>query len=298
MDLRRHKKRTAEDLAISLIVGMIMTVVFVVTVYPFWYSVILSFNQGTDALRGGIYFWPRTFTFDNYDAVFGIDYVYTAFLVTVARTVLGTILAVAFTGLFAFACSHTRLMFRKFYITAMIIVMYFSGGLVPYYMLLRNLKLMDTFWVYIVPNLFSAFNAILMINFFKEIPDSLEEAARIDGANELTIFFRIIVPVSMPLLATMALYSGVWHWNAWTDAAFFVTNKNLKTLGYVLITLINQTEAAAQTVFGKINQGEITYTSLTLRPAAMVICVAPIVVVYPFLQKHFVKGIMLGSVKE
>ncbi len=296
---RKHGiKRTAEDRVISLVVGIIMLFVFLVTVYPFWYSIVLSFNEGTDALRGGIYFWPRKFTLDNYNAVFGINYVFTAFLVTVARTALGTVAAVMFTGLFAFACSHSQLMFRKVYITAMIIVMYFSGGLVPYYMLMRILKLMNTFWVYIIPNLFSAFNAILMINFFREIPPSLEEAARIDGANELTVFFRIIFPVSLPLFATMALYSGVWHWNAWTDAAFFVTNKNLKTLGYVLITLINQTESAAQTVFGKVNQGEVTYTSLTLRPAAMVICVVPIVAVYPFLQKHFVKGVMLGSVKE
>ncbi len=291
-------RRTAEDRLISVIVGFIMTFVFVVTVYPFWYSIVLSLNEGTDALRGGIYLWPRKWTLDNYNAVFGINYVYTAFLVTVSRTLIGTVAAVLFTGLFAYACSHGRLMFRKFYISAMLIVMYFSGGLVPYYVLMRVLKLMNTFWVYIIPNLFSAFNAILMINFFREIPPSLEEAARIDGANELTVFFRIIIPVSLPLLATMALYSGVWHWNAWTDAAFFVTDKNLKTLGYVLITLINQTESAAQTVFGKINQGEVTYTSLTLRPAAMVVCVVPIVIVYPFLQKHFVKGIMLGSIKE
>jgi len=299
--MRRRSKglrRTAEDRLISVVVGFIMVFVFLVTVYPFWYSIILSFNQGTDALRGGLYLWPRKWTLDNYNAVFGINYVYTAFLVTVARTLLGTVAAVLFTGLFAYACAHGRLMFRRLYITAMIVVMYFSGGLVPYYMLMRVLKLMNTFWVYIIPNLFSAFNAILMINFFREIPDSLEEAARIDGANDLSIFFKIIVPVSLPLLATMSLYSGVWHWNAWTDAAFFVTDKNLKTLGFVLITLINQTEAAAQTVFGRINQSEVTYTSLTLRPAAMVVCVAPIVIVYPFLQKHFIKGIMLGSIKE
>ncbi len=291
-------RRSAEDRFISVVVGFIMLVVFLVTVYPFWYAIVLSFNEGKDALRGGIYFWPRKFTLDNYNAVFGIGYVYTAFVVTVGRTLLGTVIAVLFTGLFAFACSHGRLMFRKFYITAMLIVMYFSGGLVPYYMLLRVLGLMNTFWVYIIPNMFSAFNAVIMMNFFKGIPDSLEEAAKLDGANDLVIFFRIIFPVSMPLFATMALYSGVWHWNAWSDAAFFVTDKNLKTLGYVLISLINQTESAAQTVFGQINQSEVTYTSLTLRPAAMVICVIPIVVVYPFLQKHFVKGIMLGSIKE
>jgi putative aldouronate transport system permease protein len=294
----RGIKRSAEDRFISLAVGIIMVVVFIATIYPFWYAIVLSFNDGRDALRGGIYFWPRKWTLDNYNAVFGIDYVYTALLVTVARTLLGTVLSVLFTGLFAYSCSHRRLMFRKFYITAMLFVMYFSGGLVPYYMLLRVLGLMNTFWVYIIPNLFSTFNAIIMMNFFRGIPDSLEEAARLDGANDLTIFFRIIFPVSLPLFATMALYSGVWHWNAWSDAAFFVTNKNLKTLGYVLITLINQTESAAQTVFGQINQAEVTYTSLTLRPAAMVICVVPIVIVYPFLQKHFVKGILLGSIKQ
>ena len=287
-----------EDKLISLVVGFIMIFVFAVTLYPFWYAIVLSFNDGNDALRGGLYFWPRKFTFDNYMAVFGIDYVPTAFLVTVSRTVLGTLAAVAFTGLFAYACSHKNLMFRKLYITAMIIVMYFSGGLIPTYMLYKELHLMNTFWVYIIPNLFSAFNAIIMMNFFRDIPPSLEEAAHIDGANDLMIFFRIILPVSMPLIATMSLYSGVWHWNTWTDSAFFVTSKSLKTLSNVMITLINQSESAAQTVYGKINQRELSYNAMTLRPAAMVICVVPVVVVYPFLQKYFVKGMMIGSIKE
>lgn len=298
MKNKRHIRRSAEDKIITVVVGAIMLFTFVVTLYPFWYAIVLSFNEGTDALRGGIYFWPRKFTLDNYMAVFGIEYVPTAFLVTVARTLLGTVLAVGFTGLFAYACAHKNLMFRKFYITAMIIIMYFSGGLIPMYMLFKELKLMNTFWVYIIPNLFSAFNAVIMMNFFRDIPPSLEEAAHIDGANDLKIFFRIILPVSMPLIATMSLYSGVWHWNTWTDSAFFVTNKNLKTLSNVMITLINQSESAAQTVYGKINQRELTYNSMTLRPAAMVICVVPVVIVYPFLQKYFVKGMMIGSIKE
>lgn len=291
-------RRTAEDRLISLVVGIVMIAVFFVTFYPFWYSLVLSFNEGIDALRGGIYLWPRKFTLENYEAVFSIDYIPTAFLVSVSRTLLGTVVCVAFTGLFAYACSHKRLMFRKLYITAMIITMYFSGGLIPQYMLFKSLKLMNTFWVYIIPNLFSSFNAIIMINAFREVPESLEEAAHLDGANDLTIFFRIILPISMPTMATMALYSGVWHWNAWSDSAFFVTNKNLKTLANVMITLINQSESAAQTTVGQINRGSVTYSAMTLRPAAMVICVIPIVVVYPFLQKYFVKGIMLGSVKE
>ena len=295
---KSHIRRGTEDRLISLVVGIVMLLVFVATLYPFWYSILLSFNEGTDALRGGIYFWPRKFTMDNYAAVFGIEYVPTAFVISVSRTLLGTVVAVAFTGLFAFACSHKRLMFRRFYITAMIIIMYFSGGLIPQYMLYKELKLMNSFWVYIIPNLFASFNAIIMMNFFREIPESLEESARLDGANDLRVFFQIILPISKPLFATMALYSGVWHWNAWTDSAFFITDKNLKTLNNVMITLINQSESAAQTVFGQINQREITYTAMTLRPAAMVICVVPIVIVYPFLQKYFVKGLLIGSLKD
>lgn len=294
---RNRIKRTMEDRLISVAVGIIMTFVFVVTVYPFWYSIVLSFSQGTDALRGGIYLWPRKFTLENYNAVLGISYIPTAFAVTVSRTLLGTVLCVAFTGLFAYACSHSKLMFKKLYITAMLITMYFSGGLIPQYMLYRNLGLMNTFWVYIVPNLFASFNAIIMMNAFREIPDSLEEAAYLDGANDLHIFFRIILPISMPTIATMALYSGVWHWNVWSDSAFFVTDKNLRTLAHVMITLINQSEAAAQTIVGQVTQTNTTYTAMTLRPAAMIICVVPIVIVYPFLQKYFVKGVLVGSVK-
>ena len=162
----------------------------------------LSFNEGTDALRGGIYLWPRKWTLDNYAAVFGIEYIPTAFLVSVARTLLGTVLCVGFTGLFAFACSHSKLMGRKLYITAMMIVMYFSGGLIPQYMLYKELGLMNTFWVYIIPNLFASFNAIIMMNAFREIPASLEEAAHLDGANDLRVFFQIILPISMPTICS------------------------------------------------------------------------------------------------
>ena len=290
-------KRSTEDYIIDFVVAIIVCFVFFVTVYPFWYCIVLSFNEGTDALRGGIYFWPRKITLENYNAVIGIDYIPTAFMVSVARTVLGTVLCVVFTGLFAFAISHKKLMGRKIYITAMIIIMYFSGGLIPQYMLYKTMGLMNSFWVYIIPNLFSAFNAVIMMNAFREIPDSLEEAAIIDGANDMRVFFQIVFPISMPTMATMALYSGVWHWNTWTDSAFFISNKSLKTLSNVMINLINQSESAAQTMVGNINQSQVTYTAMTLRPAAMIICVIPIAIVYPFLQKHFVKGVMLGSIK-
>jgi putative aldouronate transport system permease protein len=295
-------RRSADDTILNLMVYAIVAIVFITTLYPFLYSIILSFNEGSDAVRGGIYFWPRKFTLENYKVVMSIDYIYSAMFITVARTVIGTIATLFFTGLFAFSISHKNLMFKNFYIVVMIITLYFSGGLVPYYMLLKQLGLMNNFLVYIIPNLLAVFNAIIMISFFKEIPDSIEEAAHIDGAGDLTIFFKIIFPISMPLFATMALYSGVWHWNAWTDSAFFITKKSLKTMSYVLISLINQTEAAARVkggsgVMGTMNINQSSYTAETLRPAAMMTVVIPIICVYPFLQKYFMKGIMIGSVK-
>ncbi len=294
-------KKSTQDVFLDIAVYAIMALVFIVTLYPFYYALVMSFSQGSDAVRGGIYFWPRKFTLENYRVVMTIDYIYTAMYITVARTVLGTLSTLFFTGLFAYSIAHKKLMFKSFYVVIMIITLYFSGGLVPYYMLLKQIGLTNNFLVYIIPNMLGVFNAIIMISFFREIPDSIEEAAYMDGASDLRIFFQIIFPISMPLFATMALYIGVYHWNAWSDAAFFVTKKGLKTLSYVLISLINQTEAAARLTesgaMGTMGIRESSYSAETLRPAAMLIVVLPIVCVYPFLQKYFMKGIMIGSVK-
>lgn len=293
-------KNTASDYSMNTIVWIICVVVLIVTAYPFYYSIVMSLSDGQDALQGGIYLWPRKFSLENYKAVLRIDYIYQAAVVSVLRTVIGTVCALLFTGVVAYALSHDDLYFRKFYMIMLIVTMYFSGGLIPYYMVIRSLGLMNNFLVYILPNLLNAFNAIIMIAFFREIPVSLEEAAKIDGAGYIRIFLRIIIPVSKPVLATIALFIAVAHWNAWTDAAFFITTKSLKTLSFVLISLINQTEAAAQlaaTGVGTLGVKQAAVVGETLRPAAMMLTVLPILCVYPFLQKYFVKGIMLGSVK-
>ncbi|MDR3172642.1 MAG: carbohydrate ABC transporter permease [Treponema sp.] len=293
-------RKSMEDRILDAAILMVCFLVLILMAYPFYYAVIISLNDGKDALRGGIYLWPRVFSLENYKAVLRIDYIYTAAMVTLLRTLIGTLSTLTFTGLFAYSLSHGNLYFRRFYMMALIITMYFSGGLIPYYMTLKFLGLMNNFLVYIIPGLLNAFYTIIMISFFREIPDSLEEAAKIDGAGYLSIFFKIILPVSAPLLATMALFIGVYHWNAWSDAAFFVTSKSLKTLSFVLISLINQTEAAAQlaqTGMGSLAVKQSAIVGETLRPAAMIIVVVPIILVYPFLQRYFVKGIMIGSVK-
>jgi len=295
-------KRTAEDYILDTLIYAIMIIVFFATVYPFWYAVVISFNEGVDATRGGIFLWPRVFTLENYEAVFSMEHIVSGFIISISRTIIGTLTGLTFTAMFAYAMAHKNLMFRKFYMMLMLISMYFSGGLIPYFILLRSLGLMNNFLVYIIPMLMTVWNVIIMISFFREIPPSLEEAARIDGANDLTIFFKIIIPISKPVLATIALFIGVGHWNAWFDAAFFVNARNLRTLQFWLVEIIQQANIQAMQAAGPEADRAImgaaqTFTAETIRMATMIIVVIPIIMVYPFLQRYFVKGIMIGSIK-
>lgn len=301
-------QKSTEDRVISTVILIVMALVFVCTVYPFYYCVVISFNQGIDASMGGIFFWPRQFTLENYQETFKDTQLMSSYFTTILRTVAGTLGAILFTGLVAFALSHRNLMGRKLYLGMMIVAMYFSGGLIPYYMLLRVTSLLNTFWVYIIPNLFSIWNCILMMNFFRSIPESLEESAKLEGANDLTIYLRIICPLSMPIFATIALYVGVYHWNDWYSTSFFAQqNRSLRTVAYMLKELISRANltsiagnlaADAASMQREGTAASASYTAETLRMATMVVVVVPIMCVYPFLQKYFVKGVMVGSVKE
>jgi putative aldouronate transport system permease protein len=294
-------KRSREDLVVDLVVYFILIAVFILIFYPFYYAVIISFNEGVDATRGGIYFWPRKFTLENYGAVFNNSLLLSGFSVTILRTVVGTILSLFCTSIFAFTLSHRKLIFRRAYVLLVIICIYFSGGLIPYFILLKNLGLINNFAVYIVPALIFPFYVIIMMAFFQELPQELEESAYIDGANELSIFFRIILPVAKPILATMALFIAVQHWNAWFDTAYFTNSRSLRTISFLLIDLNNKVNVVAQKFSTDTTRatemGASSYTALTIRMATMIVIIVPIICIYPFLQKHFVKGIMIGSIK-
>lgn len=302
MPSRNKIRKTTEDWIVDIVVYLILVIVFLACVYPFYYSLVISFNEGIDASRGGIFFWPRKFTLDNYSAVFSDENLLRSYGVTIARTLLGTVTSVLFTALFSYALAHQKLMFHRFYSMLLIISMYFSGGLIPYFVLIKKIGLMNSFWVYIIPSLLSAFNAIIMMSFFREIPAELEESAKVDGANDFTIFFRIIFPISKPVLATVALFNGVAHWNAWFDSAYYVTDKGLKTVAFQLMELINKANLTSVSGMDQSSQmaGTLavqTFTAETIRMATMIVVVVPIILVYPFLQKYFVKGIMIGSIK-
>lgn len=292
--------RTKEDFVLDTIIYLALFVIFVVTFYPFYYSFVISFNQGTDAAMGGIYWWPRKFTLENYDVVFANDQLMQAFGVTLLRTVVGTCISVAATALFAYGLALRELAFRKVYISLLIFAMFFSGGIIPLFILLQWLKLMNTFWVYIFPSMISVFNVIIMMSFFRELPGELKEAAKIDGASDFRIFYRIMLPISKPVLATITLFVGVFHWNSWFDSAYFVFNRDLRTASHLLMELINRanlTSMAAGMDERAALGADQNYTSETIRMATMVVVVTPIICVYPFLQKYFVKGLMIGSLK-
>lgn len=279
--------------------GAIYAVLFIIMLamlYPFYYVLIISFNKGTDTLLGGIYLWPRSVTLENYRNFLNDSKWYHAFLITVLRTVSGTMLGLLLTSLVAYGLSHRDLLFSKTYFTIIIFAMYFSGGLIPYYVVLRSIGLLNSFAVYIVPTMFSTFFLLIAISFFREIPGELKESAHMDGANEFVIFYRIILPVSTPLLATMALFMGVGQWNSWLDSAYFVQSEGLRTLTFRMMEVINKSNAPMDALAAA-NSSSAGVTSFSLQVTSMVVSIVPIVCVYPFLQKYFVQGIMLGSVK-
>ena len=273
---------------------IIMSIVILITLYPFFFVIISSLNEPIDLLNGPVFLFPRKFSLANYSYVLRDERILKAAFITLARTVIGSLSAVLFTAAFAYGVSKQRLLGRKFFIGMALVTMYFSGGLIPSYLLIAHgLKLQGNFLVFIIPNLFSAFNAFIMMSFFRGISPEIEESARIDGANDLVIFFRLILPISLPILATITLFNGVYHWNSWFDALLYEGRK-LETLQQYLVKSI---QSANVNVKAASYVSTLTVSSTSVRYTTMVITAFPIVVAYPFLQRYFVKGIMIGSLK-
>lgn len=277
-----------------------MIVMIVIMLYPFWYCVVGSFNEGLDYLRGGVFLWPRKFTTSNYKAVFLDKSILQAFLVTIEKCVVGTITSLLCTSLVAYAITRPNLKFKKVYIPFIMLTMFFSGGLIPYFILINDIGLYDSFWVYIIPGMFSAYNMIIIQSFMRELPNELIESAKIDGASEYRIFFQIILPLSKPVLATIALFTMVGHWNSYFDSMMYTNSLDLQTIQLFLKKVITDPAVAkglgsAATV--AIPTQAVHITPQVVKLATMVITALPIVCVYPFLQKYFVKGVTMGAVK-
>ena len=296
--LRRKLGRSREDRIINVVTAVLCILVLIVTVYPVYYCLIYSFNDGRDAAKQALYFWPRKFSLENYKIVFQNKAIYPAFLMTMLRSIVGTVLAVFCMAMAAYGLSKDHLKGRKVYMIMGVITLYFSAGVVQSYLLYREMHLLDSFWVYILPNIFQFYYIILFISFFKELPAALEESAQMDGAGYFTILFKIIIPLSTPVIATVSLFVGVWHWNDWFHPAFFIQNESLMTLPAVLMRAMSLAEAQ-QTLQKMIAvPSESSTTMESVRYAMLIVSILPVTIIYPFVQKFFLKGMMLGAVKE
>lgn len=294
--MKKRKKIVPSDVIIDVLKVLFLIFAVIICVYPFWNIFIVSINDATDAMRGGLYLLPRKLSLASYANILGRSTFQHSILVTVARTLIGTPLAVLVTSALAYVMTRKDLVARKPLNLLFVFTMYFGGGMVPYYMVLKNLGLLDNFLVYILPGLLSVYNMILVRNYIEGMPEALFEAARIDGANDLTIFFRIVIPLAKPIIMTIALFVAISQWNSWFDAYLYTNSQSLKTMQSILVEILNQyqTSDAGASAANQLSQ---SITPDSIRMAATMVTTIPIIMVYPFIQKYFVKGIMLGSVK-
>lgn len=298
--MKRHKKitRTPGEWVLDIVKVVFLAFVVVVTVYPFWNIFIISINDATDAIRGGLYFLPRKMSLSSYAEILGRSTFLASIKVSVGRTLIGTPIAVLVTAMLAYPLSRKDLVGRKFWNLLFVFTMYFGGGLVPYYMVLKGIHMLNTFWVFIFPMMMSVYNMILIRSYIESMPDSLFEAAKIDGANDLVVFVKMVIPLSKPILMTVALFVAINQWNSWFDAYLYTSDQALKPMQSILVEILNQYQTGASTSQAMSNaKAGVTVTPDSIRMAATMVATLPIIMVYPFVQKYFVKGIMLGAVK-
>ena len=296
-----HYKKTKSDYIFEAFNYLFLTLVFAVTFYPFWYVFIVSVNDPIDTIKGGLTLFPRIPTLYSYGVILRDSTFTNSMAVTVLRTVIGTPITILCTSMLAWVFTKRELIGYKFFRRVFVFTMYFGGGIIPMYMTLKFFGLIDSFWVYIFPGAIGVYYMILITAFMSQLPKELEESAMLDGSNDLQIFFRIALPLSKPILATITLFVAINHWNAFFDSYLFTTSQHLKTLQAVRMNILNQYQTGsmmnAANAAANISNQQNTVTPDSIRMAATMVSTIPIIMVYPFVQKYFVQGIMLGAVK-
>lgn len=294
-------RKSWSDRIFDLVVYIVVGFVVLVTLYPFLNVLAISLNDSIDSVRGGITIFPRKFTWDNYIKIFSFSGLVTGFKISALRTLIGTLLGLLTASMLAFTIAREDFQGRKFVSTVLALTMYISGGLIPTYMLMRDLHLMNTFAVYVLPGAVSAFNVFVIRSFIDGIPYALQESAKLDGANDFTIYWRVILPLCKPALATVALFLAVGQWNAWFDTYLYNgSNEALTTLQFELMKVLQSTTTGnggdyrSKIVAVATNQ----VSPESIKMAITIVVTVPILIVYPFLQNYFVKGMTLGAVKS
>jgi putative aldouronate transport system permease protein len=289
-------KPTVGERIFDLVNGAVLFALMIVTLYPIYYVTMASLSDGSSLMgHKGFLWWPLGFNVQAYGSVFSNPMIIKGYGNTLFVVVVGVLINLLLTSFGAYALSRRSLRYRKPLMLFIVFTMFFSGGLIPFYFTVKGVGLDNTLWALIIPQAVSAFNLILMRTAFEAIPDSLEESAKIDGANDMVVLFRIILPLSMPVVAVMMLYYGVAHWNSWFNALIFLQDRSLYPLQLVLREILLQGEASSM-ASGASADDAVTL-SVTLKYATIMVATVPILLVYPFLQKYFVKGALVGAIK-
>lgn len=265
-------------------------------VYPFWHVLMQSFSSMEAALRGGVFLYPKDFNLDTYISVFKNPRIYSGFATTLMVTIVGSAVGTLVTAMTAYPLSKSRLRGGKIIMVLVLFTMIFNAGMIPNYLLIKNLGLYDNRWALVLPLMVSAYNCIIMKSFFLSIPESLEESARIDGANDLHIFFKIILPLSKATIATILLFNAVMYWNDYFSTVLYIQSTDKWSLQAVLRDMLTNTQQAMQAA-GVNVRAQSNTNAITIKAASIVVATVPILIVYPFVQKYFVKGVMIGGVK-
>ena len=291
-------KHTRGEKIFQVVNIFIMLLVCVITLYPYLNQVAISFNEGMDAMLGGITIFPRKFTLANYAAVFNNRSMINGAYISVSKTIIHTVLGLVVLFMSAYGITRSNLPYRKGITLFLMIPCYVSAGQIPTYLLYRYLGLMNSYLVYVLPGLYSFYNMVIIRSFLQELPASIEESAKLDGANDFQIMYKIALPLSKPVMATVALWLSVGSWNGWMDTLLYITNRSLYPLTYIMMQLIKESSLAQQmaTESGAEDQASKP-TPDTVKAATLVVTTIPIIMVYPFLQKYFIKGVTLGAVK-
>ncbi|MFB7250980.1 carbohydrate ABC transporter permease [Microbacterium sp. NPDC056234] len=296
-------ERHGGDVMFAIINYTVFALLVVLCAYPFYYLIINSISANDVSALGDVRLWPIDVHLDNYKEVFKLNGLPLAAVVSIARTVIGTVFTVLASAFLGFMFTQKKMWARQFWYRFIIITMYFSAGLIPVFIIMKNLGLTNNFWVYVLPFIVQPFFIILVKTFVESMPESLQEAAELDGANIVQIFFRVYLPNMTPILATVAIFSAVAQWNSFQDTLIYITDQSLYTLQYLLYMFINQASSlaqAAQNAGGDLSgivSAATSQTPTSIRMTVSVIVVLPIIFIYPLFQRFFVKGIMLGAVK-
>lgn len=287
-------KKTFSDKVLDIVIYAIIFIISVVALIPIWNTFVVSVTP-LSASAHGFSFWPREWYFGAWKSILTSNYMWHCMGNSVVRTVLGTIISIVLTITTAYPLSKERLPFRKIFMPLVTFTMIFSGGLIPNFLLVKNLGMIDSIWALLLPTAITAFNVIVMKNFFQSIPKSLEEAAAIDGANDIVILWKVVLPLSLPSIATIGLWIAVANWNAWFDVVLYVNDRSKYVLPMVLREFLTATDISTKDLG---DTGTVAPPTEAIKSASTLFVVIPILCVYPFLQKYFMKGVTVGAVKE